>query len=294
MNIARPFLILLIMGAATPALSQERNGEVAAFLQNLHQWQLAKSKRQPRISELSHLGDAVIPHLAEFLTDRELGDTAEYVMVEIDPDRAAPLIFASMPQSDRGVQYHAFKFFIRLIRNGQRFDHAQAMHDAAVRCLEADTDPYPAEQALLAIGLTGSSKDFPLLEKYFNNTEPVEIWRTRVRNASEASLARLGHDRYVENIARQLNSTVPAKIDLRKAVAVVDSIREAGFTGNKRFVPLLCGKLKDPLIETDYDVLAPSPSLEAANALAYIVDGASPDKMASVGQWSARCMNIVK
>lgn len=295
MNLVRSILILLIVGVTIFALPQEKKSEVATFLRDLHQWQLGKSKQQPKVSDLNHLGDAVIPLLAEFLTDRELGDTAESVMVEIDPDRAGPLIFASMPRSDRNVQYHAFKFFIRRIRNGQRFDHAQAMHDAAVRCLEADRDPYPAEQALLAIGLTGSSKDFPLLEKYFNNTEPIENWRASVRNASEASLARLGNDKYIENIALQISSTVPAKINLQMAVAVVNSIREAGFSGNKRFVPLLCKKLDDPFIETgSSDMIAPSPALEAANALAYIVDGALPDKMASVEHWRARCSNFVK
>jgi hypothetical protein len=215
-------------------------------------------------------------------------------MTDIDPDRAAPLIFGSMPKSDRDVQYFSFRFFIRHIRNGHRFDHAQAMHDAAVRCLEANTNADAAEQALLAIGLTGSSRDFLLLEKYFNNTEPIENWRASVRNASEASLARLGNAKYIESIARQIGAPVPAKINLQMAVAVVNSIREAGFSGNKQFVPLLCKKLDDPLIETGSHVISPSPALEAANALAYIVDGASPDKMASLKQWGARCANFDK
>ena len=246
---------------------------------------------------MNHLGDAALPLLAGFLTDRDLGDTAESVMVEIDPDRAAPLIFASMPRSDRNVQYHAFRFYIRLIHNGQRFDHAPAMHDAAVRCLETDTDPYPAEQALFAIGLTGSSSDFPLLEKYFNNTEPIDNWRATVRNASEASLARLGHDTYIENIARQIGAPLPARINLPMAVAVVNAIREAGFSGNKRFVPLLCRKLEGPFIEMEpgsHDMLPASPALAAANALAYIVDGASPDNNASVDGWTARCTSLDK
>ncbi len=294
MKMPKSFVILLIVWGFTFALTQRERSEVATFLRNLHQWQLGKSKQQPKVSDLNHLGDATLPLLAEFLTDREWGDTAEFVMVEIDPDRAAPLIFGSMPQSDRNVQYHAFKFFIRRIRNGYRFDHAQAIHDAAVRCLEANTNADAAEQALLAIGLTGSSRDFPLLEKFFNNNEPIENWCATVRNGSEASLARLGNEKYLENIARQIGPTVPAKINLQTAMAVVNSIREAGFSGNKRFVPLLCKKLDDPLIETDWDVLSPSPALEASNALAYIVDGASPDKMASVAQWKVRCVDFNK
>jgi hypothetical protein len=292
MNIVGSILILLILGVTIFALPQEKKSEVATFLRNLQQWQRGKSKEQPKVSALNHLGDEIIPLLAEFLTDYELGDTAEGVMVEIDPDRAGPLIFASMPRSDRNVQYHAFKFFLRRIQNGQRFDHAQAMHDAAVRCLGANTNADAAELALLAIGLTGSSKDFPLLEKYFNNTEPIENWRASVRNASEASLARLGNDKYIENIARQLSSTVPAKINLRMAEAFVNSIREAGFSHNKRFVPLLCKKLDDQFIEMgpgSHDIIPLSPAQAAANALAYIVDGASPDATASVEPWRARC-----
>lgn len=298
MNIAKSILILLIVGGTAFTLPQQKEkSEVATFLQNLHQWQLGKGKGKPRpsVSVLNYLGDAVMPLLAGFLIDRELGYTAEDVMVKIDPDKAAPLIFASMPQSDRNVQYYAFRFFIRQIRNKQRFDHTQAMHDAAVRCLEAETDPYSSEQALLALGLTGSSKDFPLLEKYYNDADPKECWRECLRNASEASLAKLGNDKYVNSIAQKLSSTVPPKIDLTMAGIVWQSIQEAGFSGNKRFVPLLCKKLDDPIIETySPHVIAPSLALEAANALAQIVDKASPDKMVSIEQWRTRCMNFDK
>lgn len=274
---------------------QGRSGVVGMFLRDLRQWQLGKAQRQPQVGELKHLGDAAMPLLAEFLTDDELGDTAESVLVEMDADKAAPLIFASMPQSDRGVQYHAFKFYIGRIRDGLRFEHARAMHDAAVRCLEAGTNADAAEQALLALGLTGSAADFPLLEKYFDNDEPVELWRARVRDAGEASLARLGHPKYVENIARQLGAAVPRRIDQQRDLALVASIRKAGFTGNKRFVPLLCGRLENLYVENDaLDAFPPTPAQEAADALAHIVDGASPDKIASVEQWRARCVKLVR
>jgi hypothetical protein len=289
--------MLLIVGVTICAFPQEKKTEVAAFLRDLRHWQLGKSKQQPKITALNHLRDEILPLLAEFLTDREFGDTAEGLMVEIDPEQSAPLIFASMPRSDRNVQYHAFRFFIRRIQNGERFDYAQAMHDAAVRCLEADSDPYPAEQALLAIGLTGSTRDFPLLEKYFNNTEPIENWRASVRNASEASLARLGHTKYLDNIIRQLSSTFPTKISLQMAVATVNSIREAEFTRNQRFVPLLCKKLEGSFIEMGPDsghAIPPSTAGAAANALASIVDGASPDETASVNEWSVRCKGSIK
>ena len=82
---------------------QDERSEVGTFLRNLHQWQLGKSRPQPRVGDLNHLGDAALPLLAGFLTDRDLGNTAERVMVEIDPDRAAPLIFASMPEGDSAI-----------------------------------------------------------------------------------------------------------------------------------------------------------------------------------------------
>jgi len=60
--------------------------------------------------------------------------------------------------------------YIRLIQNGEKVGCRKEMHDAAVRCLEAETNADAGEQALYAIGLTGDKADFPLLKKLYENT----------------------------------------------------------------------------------------------------------------------------
>ena len=221
---------------------------------------------QEHAEKLSRLGDSAIQTLETFLSDTELGWQASETMLVLDRDMAAPLIFASMPKSDRNIQFYTFKLFIRLIHNGESVGCQKDMHDAAVRCLEADTNADAGEQALLAIGLTGDDADFPLLEKLYANTLQTPIWRAKLRNAAEAALARLGNKKYISNIKEQLNAPLPEPFTLDDAIALVASIEEAGFTGNRDFVPLLRMHLNtpEPKPRTDFIV---SPAYSAGLAL---------------------------
>lgn len=209
-----------------------------------------------------------MPLLARLLEDESFGYDASETMLVIDPDKAAPLIFASMPKSDRNVQYHTFVRFIRRLSKGDKLPFASAMHDAAVRCLEAGTNADAAEQALVAIGLTGSNSDFPLLERYYENKHATDCWRRKMQNAAEAALARLGHPKYLENIQTELAAPVPSPLPAARAGTLEQTLIKAGFSQNPKFMSLLVKHLDDPPADIPpSDVAPPDPASAARIAL---------------------------
>jgi hypothetical protein len=246
---------------------------------------------QEKARLLEPLGDKAIPILATYLTDYELGWSASQTMLAIDRDRAAPLIFVSMPKSDRNVQYHTFKLFIRLQRNGKEITCRTEMAAAARRCLEAKTNADAGEQALLALGLTGGDADFPLLRKYAGTEHPVPYWTVRLRNAAEAALARMGHADTIGKMMKELEAEVTGSVTPAQARACAESIRKAAFAGHASFVPALCRHLDDPFPEKITDNIPPSTAREAAIALAQIVDEATLEEAerTTVDRWKKWC-----
>ncbi len=277
--------------------------DVKKILENKDRRDWSKTPAQEHAEDLKYLGEEVMPILVTFLTDYNLGYDASETMLVIDEKTAAPLIFASMPKSNRNVQYHTFKRFIQNIQNHKSFEFKKEMHDAAVRCLESDTNADVKEQALLAVGLTGSDKDFPLLEKYYqeNNRHfdyaPDQRWADTLRNASQAALARLGNEKQIAQIKDELRTHVPFNPSIEQALAASGSIEKAAFTGNKEFIPLLCKHLDDPgYMASDYGV---SPAQKAIEALIQIVNNVSPyDKTVPLSQrdpkyWKERCQEFL-
>jgi len=187
-------------------------------------------------------------------------------MLVLDRDKAAPLIFASMPRSDRNIQYHTFKLHIRLIQNGEKVKCLKDMHDAAARCLEADTNADAGEQALFAIGLTGDKSDFPLLKKLYRNSHQTPVWQAKLRNAAEAALAKLGSKEHITNIRKELRQPIPEPFTREDAISLVAAIEKAGFTRNRDFVPLLRSHLKTPEPKPRTDSIV-SPAYSAGLAL---------------------------
>ena len=226
----------------------------------------SKSPWEIHAERLTSRGASAIATLETFLTDPDLGGDAAETMLTLDRDAAAPLIFASMPRSDRNIQFHTFKLFIRLIQEGTKITCQKDMHDAAVRCLEADTNADAGEQALYAIGLTGDTSDFLLLQKLFDNTHPTPFWKARLRHAAEAALARLGSQAHVAGIKDQLSRAIPTPFTRDDAVSLVAALGAAGFTKNREFVPFVRAHLKTPSPEPRTDEII-SPAYAAETAL---------------------------
>ena len=85
-----------------------------------------------------------------------------------------------MPRSDRNVQYHSFVLFLRLAFAGQPLCWDAVVRDGAQRTLKAGTNADAAEQALLALGVTGTPRDVKLLRSYLEHAEPVDVWRRKL------------------------------------------------------------------------------------------------------------------
>ncbi|MBF0500432.1 MAG: hypothetical protein HQM09_09885 [Candidatus Riflebacteria bacterium] len=230
----------------------------------------SKTPAEEFAEKLKFLGASAIRTLETFLTDRDLGGEAAETMLVLDKGVAAPLIFASMPRSDRNIQFHTFKLFIRLIQEGEKITCRKEMHDAAIRCLEADTNADAGEQALYAIGLTGDISDFPLLQKLYDNTLRTPVWRAKLRNAAEAALARLGNQTYISNIKNRLSKAISDPFTRDDAVSLVECVQEAAFTGNREFVPLLRVHLNTPEPQPRTDDIV-SPAYSAGLALEAIL-----------------------
>jgi hypothetical protein len=263
---------------------------IAAVLRTDSRTDFSISSDQHRAGLLAEFGDRRIGLLAHFLTDYDLGDDAAETMNFLDRDRAAPLLFASMPRSDRNVQFRGFGRFNARIRDGERVCCRAEMHAAAVRCLEADTNADAAERALYAVGLTGDAADFPLLLRYFESAHPTDYWRLRLRRAAGAALARLGSAPHLQRIEDELAAAVPRAIDSARAIDLSAVLDQAAFTGADRYLPLLCRHLDDPFPRDVGHSIPPMPAQRAAVAIDIIARQTPPSRASEdVAQARAWC-----
>lgn len=239
--------------------------------------------------ELRDLGDTALPLLATHLRGHDaIGSEALFTMLEMGADKSAPYIFGALPGSvQEGVQKWAFKRFNDRLLRGEEIPAKKEIRAAAVRCLDADNKEVAPLETIHALGLTGSDEDWPLLEevrqRYLAHAEKApnlivaNHWQN-IANAAEAALGRLGHPASLDNIEAKLKQSVrlPAESE-----ALVSWIEEAAFTGNQRFVPLLCKHLDDkptpPSVSPMCVVVYASPNVSAAEALRRIVKRTSSD-----------------
>ena len=254
--------------------------------------------------DLERLGDSALPLLARYLHEWDFtGDTALFTMLAIDADKAAPFIFASLPDGvHEHVQEWAFRMYNQRLLKGEVVPNTNDIHAAAVRCLDPSNKEIAPIETLYAVGLTGSREDWPLLERcyklYLDRAEKAENvpsadYRRKVAGVAEAALARLGHPTYLDNIEAKLKKPVelPAESE-----TLVNWIEEAGFSGNERFVPLLCKHLHDtptPPSVGGFDiVIHASPDASAADALGQILKHKLPNEGMTekeFEEWKAWC-----
>jgi hypothetical protein len=270
---------LALAGGKSAVDAKTRKAIVGIFRKNVQHNTLT------RAAELKEFGPAAFDVAATLLTDQALGDQAASVLVEIDPRKAGPIIFASMPKCDRNVQYHTFGYYNRCLLAGQRFPFTRAMHDAAVRCLRAETNADVAVEALYAIGLTGGKTDYKLLVTWYNNRHQTTLWRVKLRVAAEAALARLGHPAYLAKIKQQLATPFPKAITFDQAVLLDAAIQQAAFSNNPMFIPSLCRHLDDAAAQPKGDLLAPIPRYSAAAVLDRLGKHTSKNDDGALAYW---------
>jgi hypothetical protein len=231
-----------------------------------------------------------IPVLARLLTDDELGDSAASTMFVLDRDRAAPLVFGSMPDSDRNVQFHSFTAFLRWSFDGSAPCWDAVVRDSARRTLEAGTNADAAEPALYALGLTGKlPDDEALLRRYSNVAHDVPSWQERLNGAARAALARLGDAEALGELKREINVPVPKEIAFDRAMRLGDALRRAGFAHQRSLLPLLCRHLDTPRADPEGHMIPTQPSSEAARAISHLLDDTPLDAMTKVEIARGRC-----
>lgn len=194
--------------------------------------------------------------------------------------------------------------------NTDPYPFTKEIREAAIRHLESKREDIAVVDALTTLGLAGTAEDVPLIRKH---VDPATDWKTQdwSSNGSLAAigaLARLGDKEAFDRIARELKEparTVPAKPYSKgeggKPIApkpgqVVTEERDgwrlrnacllAGFSMDRRFVPLLAGHLDDPPGQSHGDYHDPDPSLYARQGLTQIVDGRDyPDSSKDWKAW---------
>jgi hypothetical protein len=267
--------VILLIGFSCNAAAADAEIEAVKEILNRPRVSSSKSACQEHAEDLKSFGDSAIPLLASLLN--EFSFVASQTMLEIDSNKAGPLLFSSMPKSDHFVQFFTFSFFIQSMNKGEKLPFARELHDAAVRCLEAGTDSDAAEMELIAIGFTGSDSDYPLLEHIYESHPPMEAGVViGLKAASAGALARLGHEKYLKEIEVILAEPIPARIPPTRAAQLQRAMSKAGFSQNPRFIPLLARHLGDPVAEEPPAVFpALDPGWAARVALYEIVNHTS-------------------
>ncbi len=231
---------------------------------------------QQHADELRRLMIDVFPALTELLTDYDHGYQAAQTMLQIDRERALPLILKAAPFADRNVQNIGFyEFMSNYFAHSRDPDCARLAHAAAIAVFENEGSPLDTvEAALYVVGLTGSERDFPLLERVYAENNRPGSWANSLRSAAEAALAKLGSSSHLENLKVELQRPLPNRLDLDTADEIRSWLHEAAFIGSEELVPLLCLHLKDPAAwDGDSGIVL---SQSAASALTALVEKKDP------------------
>ena len=196
-------------------------------------------------------------------------------MLALDESRALALLFASMPASGLNIERLGMTWFLDHYDFAHGSPNAADAHAAAVRLLDgsATSSTVTTDLAIYMVGLTGSEKDFPLLEKYYEyNSRASAIKGTH--DASEAALTRLGSRRHLEIIRAELAPPLSANPTLPEGVKLGQSLDKAGYSGSPELVHEVCSHITDPFVlEIDIGM---DPGQHALTALSAIVDKTNP------------------
>jgi len=231
-----------------------------------------------------------LPVAAGFLSDFDLSSAAAYAMLETGEERALASLLGSVPGGDPSIQRIALTWFM------SHYDSIGSKgvpmaHDAAFSLLNKPqgiaTDI--VELALLTLGLTGSSADVPVLETFAGSRARLP-GAQRIRDASEAALARLGSVPRIDIIRTELNVAVAANSNPDVGIRLLQTLQKAGFSGRPELIPAICPHLDDPTV-VDIDVYY-DPKPVAVSALGAIVEKRTPLSdltRRTVDEWKAFC-----
>jgi hypothetical protein len=270
-----------------PETPEEEVGVIVRTPQRTKQVPLAAQ----HAAALRRMDYDAVPVLAGLLADYDLGSDAAYAMLTLDETRAMSLLFRSMPASGPNIERLAMTWFLDHYDFAHGSPVAEDAQAAAVRLLDGSvkSGTVTTDLALYVLGLTGSQKDFPLLEKYYEYNSRISAIKG-TRDASEAALTRLGSRRHLEVIRAELADPLPANATLPEGVLLGQSLDKAGYSGSLELVHEVCSHITDPFVlEIDIGM---DPGQHALTALSAIVDKTNPRAKSgrrTLAEWVSFC-----
>ena len=283
-TIRREFTLVRADSEAQLVIPQSVRDEVAVVLRT-PQWNREVEVARQHGNALNALHFDALPVAEELLSDSSLGHAAVLAMLAADQRRALSLILASMPDSGVNVQFLGFLWFLDHYKDAPEVNtEARA---AALRVLDSFMSTATAQLAVHVVGVTGTDRDIPMLERLFDHGR---AGAAGLKDASRSALIRLGSRKHLDDLRAELSVPLPPDATFRQGARLSEVLRIAAYAGHPDLVPAVCGHISDPRIaEIDIYVY---PDRSAADTLNAIVDGTLRAPKRSLEDWKVYCRSI--
>ncbi|MDQ8209725.1 hypothetical protein QEH52_19560 [Coraliomargarita sp. SDUM461003] len=198
-------------------------------------------ERLKQKEELLHT--QALPILSVLLKDKNYSSQAGRIMSEIDEARTAQYVYDLLPKGDHNVHKLLLRRSCHSYERGTGVEWSDLAYRGAKVYLGSKEiaegfQSVSASNTIDAIKLVsyyGNAGDMELLRSYLTPT--IEAYEEQIISASEAALARLGDEYYLNKIESELKSfeeiqelTIQDKYRLEK------TLRKAGASGNPRYI----------------------------------------------------------
>ena len=182
---------------------------------------------------LKPYGESILPVLAEMLTTEEDLSREALNVLSMRPDHGAKWIIPRLSQMPDPPLDNAVRWWTDESLKDPKFGYRTDLYSTVVELVTQRK----SQQAILALGKIGSTADIPLLEKVFNDAHDETNGRDSIVRASEAALARLGVQRHIEQLAKEV--AIPGTF-------WGDDIQRAIYSDRPEMIPALCRHIHDP------------------------------------------------
>jgi hypothetical protein len=264
-------------------IPQSLQEEVAVVLRT-PQWNRAVDVARQHGDALNALDFDALPVAGQLLSDSGLGRAAVPAMLAADQARGLSLVLASMPDSGVTVQFLGLLWFLDHHRDVSQAN-GQA-RDAALRVLNRFMSTATAQLAVHVVGVTGSDRDLPLLERLYDRGRSGAAG---LKDASQSALIKLGSKKHLDELRAELLQPLPPGATYGQGVRLSEVLRIAAYAGHSELVPAVCTHINDPVV-VEIDIFA-YPNRSAADALNAITEGIGPRKTPkkSLDDWKDYC-----
>jgi hypothetical protein len=184
-----------------------------------------------------------LPMLSVLLKDKNYGSQAGRIMSEIDEARTAQYVYDLLPKGDHNVHKLLLRRACHSYERGTGVEWSDLAYRGAIVYLQSKEiaegfQTVSASNTIDAIKLVsyyGNAENMELLRNYLTPT--IKSYEEQIISTTEAALARLGDEYYLNKIESELKIfediqelTIQDKFRLEK------TLRKAGASGSPRFI----------------------------------------------------------